>query len=110
MVTVGATLPGNEGAQPEVPIEFADAGAWEALVLASVLAGDTSVVMLDEPAVALQHQVRTYLQNAAAQFVIITHSAHLLPLAPDLHDVQIIRFDRDDSQATVPFILSEARR
>ncbi len=114
MVTVGATQPGGQDVQPEVPIEFAGAGAWEALVLASVLAGDASVVMLDEPAVALhptlQHQVRTYLQNAAAQFVIITHSAHLLPLAPDLDDVQIIRFDRDDSKATVPFVLSEARR
>ena len=116
MVTVGATQPGNgnEDVQPEVPIEFAGAGAWEALVLASVLAGDASVVMLDEPAVALhptlQHQVRTYLQKAAAQFVIITHSAHLLPLAPDLHDVQIIRFDRDDTNSSVPYILSEGRR
>jgi len=114
MVTVGSTQVGNEGVQPEVPIEFAGAGAWEALLLASVLTGDESVVMLDEPAVALhptlQHQVRQYLQHAAAQFVIITHSAHLLPLAPDLDDVQIIRFDRDRSQATIPFSLSEARR
>ena len=114
MVTVGATQPAGQDMQPEVPIEFAGAGAWEALVLASVLAGEASVVMLDEPAVALhptlQHQVGTYLQNAAAQFIIITHSAHLLPLAPDLDDVQIARFDRDDGKATVPFVLSEARR
>lgn len=52
-VTVDAST-GSAGLEPEVPIEFAGAGAWEALVLASVLGEPSaSVVALDEPAVAL---------------------------------------------------------
>ncbi len=71
---------------PEIPIEFAGAGAWEALFLASVLGEPSaSVVVLDEPAVALhpslQRQVGAHLFSAPAQFVVITHSAELLPLA-----------------------------
>jgi predicted ATPase len=69
---------------PEVPIEFAGAGAWEALVLASVLAEDAaSVVVLDEPAFALhptqQRQLGAHLLTTSAQFIVITHSAALLP-------------------------------
>jgi hypothetical protein len=60
---------------PEVPIEFAGAGAWEALVLASVLAEDAaSVVVLDEPAVALhpsqQRQLGAHLLTTSAQFLV----------------------------------------
>jgi hypothetical protein len=99
---------------PEVPIEFAGAGAWEALVLASVLAEPAaSVVVLDEPAVALhpslQRQLGAYLLNAPAQFLVITHSAELLPLA-DAADVQLVRLDRDDKNATQVRALDEACR
>lgn len=95
---------------PEVPVQFAGAGAWEALVLASVLTERTaSVVVLDE-AVALhptlQRQLGAHLQTAAAQFLVITHSAELLPLGPAT-DVQIVRLDRDDCSATKPWPLSE---
>jgi len=52
-VTVNASVD-SAGLDPEVPIEFAGAGAWEALVLASVLGeSSASIVVLDEPAVAL---------------------------------------------------------
>jgi hypothetical protein len=99
---------------PEVPIEYAGAGAWEALVLASVLAEPSaSVVVLDEPAVALhpslQRQLGAYLLQAPAQFLVITHSAELLPLA-DAADVRLVRLDRDDKSATRAWAVSEACR
>ncbi len=69
----------------------------EAPVLASALAAPAaSVVVLDEPAVALQaslqHQLGAYLFEAPAQFLVITDSAELLPLA-DVADVQLVRLD-----------------
>lgn len=87
-----------------MPIEFADAGAWEALVLASVLAEPAAtVVVLDEPAVALhpslQRQFGAYLLQTTAQFVVITHSAELLPLT-EAADVQLVWLDQDDKNAT----------
>jgi AAA domain, putative AbiEii toxin, Type IV TA system len=112
-VTVNASA-GSAGLDPEVPIEFAGAGAWEALVLASVL-GETSasVVVLDEPAVALhpslQRQFGAHLLAAPAQFLVITHSAELLPLV-GAADVKLVRLDRDDKNATRPWPVDEACR
>jgi predicted ATPase len=98
----------------EVPIEFAGAGAWEALVLASALAEQAaSVIMLDEPAVALHSTLlrvlSAHLQKAPAQFVVITHSPELLPLEPTA-SVQIVRFDRNEQAATQRWVLSEESR
>jgi predicted ATP-dependent endonuclease of OLD family len=102
------------GMDPEVPIEFAGAGAWEALVLASVLAERAaSVIVLDEPAVALhptlQRQLGAHLQNASAQFIVITHSSELLPLEPS-GGAQIVRFDRDEQAATRSWLLTDECR
>ncbi len=99
---------------PEVPIEFAGAGAWEALVLASVLSESAaSVLVLDEPAVALhpslQRQLGAHLLGTTAQLLVITHSAELLPLA-DAADVQLVRVDRDDKNASSARALDEACR
>ena len=112
-VTVNAGV-GSAGLAPEVPIEFAGAGAWEALVLASVLGEPSaSVVLLDEPAVALhpslQRQLGAHLVRAPAQFVVITHSAELLPLA-DATDARLVRLDRDDKSATRAWAVDEACR
>ena len=112
-VTVNASA-GSADLDPEVPIEFADAGAWEALVLASVLGEPSaSVVVLDEPAVALhpslQRQLGAHLLAAAAQFLVITHSAELLPLA-DATDVRLVRLDRDDKNATRAWPVDEQCR
>ena len=112
-VTVNAGV-GSAGLAPEVPIEFAGAGAWEALVLASVLGEPSaSVVLLDEPAVALhpslQRQFGGYLLSASAQFLVITHSAELLPVA-DATDVRLVRVDRDDKNATRAWPVDEACR
>ena len=112
-VTVNASA-GSADLAPEVPIEFAGAGAWEALVLASVLGEPSaSVVMLDEPAVALhpslQRQLGAHLLSAPAQFLVITHSAELLPLA-DATDARLVRLDRDDKNATRAWPVDEACR
>ncbi len=93
-------VPGPAALAAEVPIEFAGAGAWEALVLASVLAEQpASVVVLGERAVALHHslqrQVGPHLQDGSSQFIVITHSPELLPLG-DVADVEIVRLDRDN--------------
>jgi len=112
-VTVnGVTAPTHLA--PEVPIEFAGAGAWEALVLASVLGEQAaSVVVLDEPAVALHHNTQrklaAYLAAAAAQFVVVSHSAELVPLS-QAADVQLVRLDRDSSGATRAWPVDDACR
>jgi hypothetical protein len=99
---------------PEVPIEFAGAGAWEALVLASVLAEQAaSVVVLDEPAIALHHSLQRrlagYLDTAATQFILITHSAELLPLG-QAPDIRLVRLARDDKGATRWWAVDDACR
>lgn len=98
--------------RPEVPIEFAGAGAWEALVLASALGEPAaSVVVLDEPAVALhpslQRQLGAYLVDTDAQFLVITHSAELMPLTVT-PDVQLVRLDRDETSATRAWLVAPA--
>ena len=100
--------------EPEIPIEFAGAGAWEALGLASVLGEPSaSVVVLDEPAVtlhpSLQRQVGAHLLSATAQFLVITHSAEPLPLA-SATGVKLVRLDRDDKSATRAWPVDEACR
>lgn len=112
-VTV-TTITDPTAVAPEVPIEFAGAGAWEALVLASVLAEPSaSVVVLDEPAVALHHslqrQLGAYLLEAPAQFLTISHSAELLPLA-GATDVRLVRFDRDGKNATRAWAVGDSCR
>jgi hypothetical protein len=112
-VTVNVLADDDETA-PEVPIEFAGAGAWEALVLASALAERTaSVVVLDEPAIALHptllRVLGAYLQKANAQFIVITHSSELLSLEPSAN-AQIVRFDRSEQAATRAWLLPEALR
>lgn len=112
-VTINASA-GSPGLDPEVPIEFAGAGAWEALVLASVLGEPSaSIVVLDEPAVALhpslQRQLGAHLVRAPAQFLLITHSSELLPLV-DATDVRLVRLDRDDKNATKAWPVDEACR
>lgn len=72
-----------------------------------------SVAVLDEPAVALhpslQRQLGAHLLAASAQFLVITHSAELLPLA-DATNVQLVRLDWDGKCASEARALSEACR
>jgi hypothetical protein len=55
---------------------------------------------------SLQRQLGAYLLEAPAQFLVITHSAELLPL-DDAADVQL---DRDDKNATQERAVDEACR
>jgi energy-coupling factor transporter ATP-binding protein EcfA2 len=108
------TASDSAGLDPEIPVEFAGAGAWEALVLASVLGEPSaSIVVLDEPAVALhpslQRQLGAHLLDAPAQFLVITHSAELLPLTGAI-GVRLVRLDRDDKNATRAWPLDETCR
>ena len=70
MVLVSVQRESNGDTVPfaQVPIEFAGAGAWEALALASILGSqDSSLAILDEPAVALhpnlQRRLMQYLRR-----------------------------------------------
>ncbi len=68
----------------EVPLEFAGAGSWEALVLAyAMTAGDSTIVVLDEPAQnlhpTLQQRVLQGLLTRDGQSLVVTHSPYLIP-------------------------------
>jgi energy-coupling factor transporter ATP-binding protein EcfA2 len=98
---------------PQVPIEFAGAGAWEALVLAFVLGSQrSSFIVLDEPAVALhpnlQRALMTHLQGLSAQIVVITHSPYFFPLAEDQGKTRIVRFDRGERSDTHPAVVDKS--
>jgi energy-coupling factor transporter ATP-binding protein EcfA2 len=97
---------------PQVPIEFAGAGAWEALVLAYVLGRQTSsFIFLDEPAVALhpnlQRKLMNHLLSLSAQVVVVTHSPYLFPLDGD-GNFRVVRFDRDDNSATLTYAVDDS--
>lgn len=86
----------------------------EAFVLAAVLGEPSaSVAVLDEPAVALhpglQRQLGTHLISASPQFLVITHSAELLPLGRAT-GAQLVRLDRDGKNATRAWRVEEACR
>ncbi|HLI33279.1 MAG TPA: AAA family ATPase [Solirubrobacteraceae bacterium] len=105
LVSVGSVPPSQKGPVEQVPIELAGAGAWEALTLASALSAEpASVIALDEPAVGLhptlQRRLRQELQEAKAQYIVVTHSPYMLPLDPAGQEVRLVRFDRDQRFAT----------
>lgn len=70
----------------EVPVTLAGAGLWEALILATVLCGETGmVVALDEPAVNLSPTLQRRLldqltRQDGTQVLLITHSPYLVPM------------------------------
>jgi predicted ATPase len=115
LVSVSA-LSSTEQQKPhqQVPIEFAGAGAWEALVLSYILGSRlSSFIVLDEPAVALhpnlQRRLTTHLQSIDAQIVVITHSPYLFPLDGDRSTTRVIRFDRGNHSDTIPAVASDSR-
>lgn len=73
----------SEGSS-DVPLEFAGAGLWEALVLAhATTASESAVVVLDEPAQnlhpTLQQRVLGDLLSRPGQTLLVTHSPYLIP-------------------------------
>lgn len=84
----------------ESPLADQGAGVWELLVL-SVLIHDSTgrVVLLDEPAANLhpsaQRTLRDMLRSTQGQFLVVTHSQHLLPSKAE--DVgQVFRLAKTD--------------
>ena len=58
---------------------------------------------------SLQRQLGAHLLDAPAQFLVITHSAELLPLM-GAADVKLVRLDRDDKNATGAWPVDERCR
>src|SRR5262249_5407063 len=98
--------------QAELPIQFAGAGAQEALVLCTLASGESGrVIVLDEPAVhvepTMQRRLRTLL-HGAGRYLIITHSpelvvvdrpedlANIVRLAPTTNGPRPLRADTVD--------------
>lgn len=89
----------------ELPVMFAGAGVQEALVLATLLAGDPGfVLVLDEPAVNLsptmQRKLWRRLAEAQGQVVVVTHSPDIVPAQPSAN-LALIRLSRDEDGSHV---------
>jgi len=81
----------------DLPVEFAGAGIWEALLLSAVLPESAGVVaVLDEPArnlhPTMQRRLLTEMRGAAGQFIMATHSPYLVSLQEDRDLAGIVRF------------------
>jgi energy-coupling factor transporter ATP-binding protein EcfA2 len=111
-VALAATKP-NQDAEPaaslqisvvvehhghDLPIEFAGAGVWEALLLSATLPESAGLVaVLDEPArnlhPTLQRRLLTAMRSAPGQFILTTHSPYLVSTHQDSDLAGIVRFD-----------------
>jgi hypothetical protein len=79
----------------ERPVEFSGAGVQEALVLSTLMPTESGrVVVLDEPAVNLEPTMQRRLINklrGPGQFLVITHSADLVPVETAADLSRIVR-------------------
>ena len=88
----------------DIPVQFAGAGIWEALVLATTAVDRTGkVLLLDEPAShlhpTLQARFWRELASARMQSILITHSAYLVPHS-DRSDLEsVVRIVRQNGQS-----------
>ncbi|MCL4544778.1 MAG: AAA family ATPase [Chloroflexi bacterium] len=91
---------------PELPIEFHGSGTWEALILAEILKAPGKLVILDEPALSLHPTWQRVFRNRlrptgnqntqpSSQFLVITHSAHLLPLKNKDDLARLVRIENE---------------
>lgn len=110
-VTLSTTM-GNRGQESEpvlristvvdldgqdLPVEFAGAGFWEALLLSATFPVSAGcVAVLDEPArnlhPTLQRCLLDEIRRAPGQFILTTHSPSLVPSGGDQNAVRIVRF------------------
>src|SRR5437762_2746205 len=68
----------------DIPLLYHGAGAWEALVLSTLLdESEGKIILLDEPAANLhpgmQSKLLEVFRAAPGQVIVVTHSAQLLP-------------------------------
>ena len=108
-----ATVCLDEGGQ-DVPLETSGAGAWEALVVSTLVAGHTGrVVVLDEPAQNLhpsaQRRLFSRLRGKDNQFVLITHSPYLVPIESALDLRSVVRLDRTDGPSRARTLRGNAK-
>lgn len=98
----------------EIPVQFAGAGIWEALVL-STMAVDRrgKVLLLDEPASHLHPTLQTrfwrQLADARMQSILITHSAYLVPHANQADLESVVRILRTEGQSRVRRLPKDAK-
>jgi AAA domain, putative AbiEii toxin, Type IV TA system len=95
----------SEGSR-DVPLEFAGAGLWEALVLAyATTADDSAVVVLDEPAQnlhpSLQRRVLDDLLRRPGQSLLITHSPYLIPTHARNDLARVARVERTTGESRI---------
>jgi len=82
----------------DLPVEFAGAGIWEALLLSATLSDSTGrVAVLDEPArnlhPTLQRRLLSEMRRAPGQFIVTTHSPYLVPIGDGGDVTSIVRLD-----------------
>jgi hypothetical protein len=93
----------SEGSS-DVPLGFAGAGLWEALVLShATTASESAVVVLDEPAQnlhpTLQQRVLGDLLNRPGQTLLVTHSPYLIPTRNRDDLVRVARIERVEAES-----------
>jgi len=103
-ITVMVDRAGGDGVHPDdLPIQLHGAGTWEALVIAEALAeAKDRLVIFDEPAVTLhptwQRALRVLIRTLPGQFLVITHSADLVPMGSAAEIENLIRIDNETGQ------------
>jgi ABC-type Mn2+/Zn2+ transport system ATPase subunit len=103
-VTVVIDRVANGGTHPDdLPVQMHGAGTWEALVIAEALAESRDrLVILDEPAVTLhptwQRALRSLIKEAPGQFLVITHSADLVPMDDAADLARLVRAENETGQ------------
>lgn len=107
IITVIVDRVASDGIHPhELPIQMHGAGTWEALVLAEALAEAADrLVVLDEPAVTLhpswQRALRSRIRAMDGQFLVITHSADLVPMEDGSDLERLVRIENEAGHTQV---------
>ena len=106
-VTVVVDRTSDDGRHPsDLPIQLHGGGTWEALVVAEALVESRDkFVLLDEPALTLhptwQRALRTSIEKAPGSFMVITHSANLVPVDTPEGLAQLVRIDNESGSSMV---------
>ncbi len=90
----------------EIPMPFAGAGLWEALILSVVLSAQKGrILCLDEPALNLhpnlQRQVLRMIERRDGQCFMITHSPYLVPVRDKQDLARVVRFHQQGGATQV---------
>jgi energy-coupling factor transporter ATP-binding protein EcfA2 len=106
-LTVVVDRTGQKKLHPEdLPIQLHGGGTWEALVMAEALVGaEGRFVILDEPALTLhptwQRALRSRIQDAGGTFLVITHSANLVPMTSPEQLARLVRLESESGATNV---------